>query len=783
MPLIRSAALTLFALVVAGLVPGPGDAADGAPRTVAAPAAASAGWEKVLDAAGRYVRAGAHDETQSRRHRDALKRVQDEAGAAKAAAEREVKNAQDLLDALGPAQAREGAEVAAKRREHTRNVAQVGERLALADLALRRARDLESDIGSLARARLVERLLGPLPAPLSPAVIAKAVPEAATFAVTVLHSPATWWADFAGQDRAQTLFWRGLFVVVLAVGAAVAARRGLIGRFGQVAVSAEPTLARRILAAVAEAVARGLVPAALLGGALAWVNREEALFGGVFGAAINGALVAGLVMTIVPALTRTLLAPKLPAWRIVAAPAEAGRGLARRIEILAAVFAAELFIQTVARSAPVSAELMSVFFAGATVAEAVLLMVAVAHPLLGELDVVLWRLVRRLIVAVALASVGATVVGYGWLGRYLIEATLYSTAVFAALFLARGLVAEGIDILLGSEIARTRVRVSARVLQRLKFWLAAAVDPALTLFGLFLVAPFWGLPYRDMTDSILAAAKGFKIGNITFSPIAIVTAVAVFLAGLAVTRMIQRKLIDGVLPETRLDAGAQHSLTAGVGYVGFIVALALAVAVAGVDLTNIALVAGALSVGIGFGLQNIVSNFVAGLTLLIERPISVGDWVVIGAHEGRVRRISFRSTEIETWQRASVIIPNAEILSTAVVNWTLNDRTGRIEIPVGVAYGSDTAKVRDMLVACARAHPRILADPPPTALFRAFGDSSLNFELRCFTDNVMERLAIVSDLLFAIDRRFREEGIDIPFPHRTVHVVGTPPPASVSGKT
>ncbi len=768
------------------LAAGPGDAAE-AQRTAAAPVASSAGWERALDAAGRYVRGHTHDEALARHHRDALKRVQDEAGAAKAAAEREFKTAQELLEALGPAQSkdgpREGAEVSAKRRQYTRDVAQAGGRVALADLALRRARELEADIGALARASLIERLLGPLPIPLAPAVVAKAVPETVALMATILQSPAQWWGRLADPGRAQTLFWRGLFVVVLAVGVAFAARRVLLRHFGYDPGIAEPSIARRILAAAAEAVSRGMVPAALLGGGLAWINREGALFNGVFGATVEGALVAGLVVTIVPALTRAVLAPTQSAWRVVAAPAEGGRGLARRIEILAAVFAADLFFQTVAGAAPVSAELTSLFFAGATAAEAILLMVVVGHPLLKGLSGGLWLLVRRLLVAVAIVSVAAAAVGYGWLGRYLIEATLYSTAVLAALFLLRGLVTESIDILLGSEIARSRLRVSARTLQRLKFWLAAAVDPAMVLIGLFLVAPFWGLPYRDMTDSILAAAKGFKIGNITFSPIAIVTALAVFFAGMAITRLIQRRLLDRVLPETRLDPGAQHSLTAGLGYVGFIVAVALAVAVAGVDLTNVALVAGALSVGIGFGLQNIVSNFVAGLTLLIERPISVGDWVVIGAHEGRVRRISFRSTEIETWQRASVIIPNAEILSTAVVNWTLNDRTGRIEIPVSVAYGSDTAKVRDMLVACARAHPRILADPPPTALFRAFGDSSLNFELRCFTDNVMERLAIVSDLLFAIDRRFREEGIDIPFPHRTVHVVGPPPPASASGKT
>ncbi|MBM3733018.1 MAG: mechanosensitive ion channel family protein [Acidimicrobiia bacterium] len=773
----RSIVFVVITLLAAAAPSLPGATAEGPARSPVS-ANAPAGWERTLDAASRYVRGRTHIEALARNYREALKRVQEEAGAAKAAAERESKAAQDLLDALDPAQAREGtregAEVAAKRRQYTRDVAQAGERLALADLALRRARELEAEIGALARASMVERLLSPLPTPFAPAVVAKAVPEAVTFAATILQSPAEWWNRFADADREQTLLWRGLFVVVLALGVAVAARRALLGRFGQVAVTGEPSIARRLLAAAVEAIARGLVPAVLLGGALAWVSREDALFGGVFGAVIVGGLVAALVVTIVPALTRAVLAPSISVWRIVAASDEQGRGLARRVEILAAVFAADLFFQTVARSVPISAELTSLYVIGATAAEAILLTVVVAHPVLKGRGGGLWRLVRRLLGAVVLVSVGAAAVGYGWLGRYLIEATLYSTAIFTALFLLRELVAEGIDILLGSEIARTRLNVSSRTLQRLKFWLAAGVDPGLALLGLFLAAPFWGLPYRDMIDSIVAAAKGFRVGNITFSPVAIVTALAVFFLGMAVTRLIQRKLMDGVLPETRLDAGAQHSLTAGIGYVGFIVAVALAVAVAGVDLTNVALVAGALSVGIGFGLQNIVNNFVSGLTLLVERPIRVGDWVVIGAHEGLVRRISFRSTEIETWQRASVIIPNAEILSTAVVNWTFNDRTGRIEILVGVAYGSDTAKVRDVLEACARAHPRVLADPAPVALFRAFGESSLDFELRCFTDNVMERLAITSDLLFAIDRRFREEGIEIPFPHQVVYHIETP---------
>ena len=181
-----------------------------------------------------------------------------------------------------------------------------------------------------------------------------------------------------------------------------------------------------------------------------------------------------------------------------------------------------------------------------------------------------------------------------------------------------------------------------------------------------------------------------------------------------------------------------------------------------------------MSVGIGFGLQSIVNNLVSGFILLFERPIKVGDWIIVGDKEGLVKKISFRATEIETWQRASVIVPNGELLTTAVTNWTHSDRRGRVEVPVGVAYGSDVEKVREILLACADEHDRVLKDPPPWVLFMNFGNSSLDFELRCFTNDVMRRMGCASDLRFAIDKRFREEGIEIPFPQHVVHMA--PPP-------
>ena len=342
--------------------------------------------------------------------------------------------------------------------------------------------------------------------------------------------------------------------------------------------------------------------------------------------------------------------------------------------------------------------------------------------------------------------------------------------MIALLFLVRGVLREVVGALTRSTVLRSRLGLRIQSLRRIRFWVRGALDPVMVIAGALIVLPFWGVPREELSRWSLAVLQGFKIGNVTIAPLDIILAVAVFVATMAATRFVQRRLLEGILPQTNLSVSVQHSLTAGIGYFGAILAAALAIAVVGVDLTNVALVAGALSVGIGFGLQNVVNNFVSGVILLAERPIKVGDWVVVGDKEGFVKRINFRGTELETFQRASVIIPNAEILSTPLTNWTHKDRYGRIDVAVGVAYGSDTARVRDLLLDVARDHSSILGHPEPFVIFLDFGESSLDFELRCFTGDVIYRPRIASDLRFDIDRLFREEGIEIPFPHRVVHL-------------
>jgi small-conductance mechanosensitive channel len=200
------------------------------------------------------------------------------------------------------------------------------------------------------------------------------------------------------------------------------------------------------------------------------------------------------------------------------------------------------------------------------------------------------------------------------------------------------------------------------------------------------------------------------------------------------------------------------------------IAFVLAVAAAGIQLDRFALIVGALSVGIGFGMQNIVNNFVSGLILAFERPIQAGDTIEFGNMFGRVGRIGVRSSTVRTFDGAEVIVPNGNLISNEVTNWTLSDKTRRMEILVGVAYGSNPHKVLDLLLRTAQANDSLLSAPPPTALFLGFGDSSLDFSLRCWTDDFDNYLDIKSTLTLAVHDALQAAGIEIPFPQRDLHL-------------
>jgi small-conductance mechanosensitive channel len=225
-----------------------------------------------------------------------------------------------------------------------------------------------------------------------------------------------------------------------------------------------------------------------------------------------------------------------------------------------------------------------------------------------------------------------------------------------------------------------------------------------------------------------------------------------------------------VFPRLRLDPGLEFSIARFAHYAVLTLGLLLGLETLHVDLTGLAVVAGILSVGIGFGLQNVASNFIAGIILLIERPITVGDYVTVGDTKGIIRAINMRSTEIVTRDNVSIIVPNSEFVSGRVVNWSHGDPRLRLRVAVGVSYSSDVAQVSRVLLEVACATPDVLADPPPEVQFTRFGESSLDFELEVWIADPQHEEPVTSSLHYAIRAAFLDNGIEIPFPQRDLNI-------------
>ena len=396
--------------------------------------------------------------------------------------------------------------------------------------------------------------------------------------------------------------------------------------------------------------------------------------------------------------------------------------------------------------------------------------------------ILLWR------ISVLLKSVISSTANFSSLQLRLLgflRRILLGVAVISPLIAAIGYVNAGSAIALPM-IKTLGLLALIVILQRLTFDVYAAIlnkseeeadalAPVLLGFIITIsVLPFfaiiWGTRVSSLTELWIQFQDGIKIGDSRISPLDFLTFILLFTIGYMLTRVVQSALRGSILPKTNLDSGAQNALVAGLGYIGIFIAALVSISSTGLDLSSLAIVAGALSVGIGFGLQNIVSNFVSGVILLIERPISQGDWIEVSGKMGYVRNISVRSTRIETFDRTDVIIPNADLVSGVVTNWTRGNTIGRVIIPVGVAYGTDTKKVEKLLRDIISKNEHVAKDPAPGVVFQGFGADSMDFEIRAILSDVNYMLSVKSDVNHEIVKRFNKEGIEIPFAQRDVWI-------------
>lgn len=384
------------------------------------------------------------------------------------------------------------------------------------------------------------------------------------------------------------------------------------------------------------------------------------------------------------------------------------------------------------------------------------------------------KIAGRIALLLLLVVFVANAYGYVALARLVGNAVLGSAYVavifYAAIKIAEGLVMVALRIwplaLLGMvERHRSLLLHQARRMIR---WLAL-------LFWILFTLEFFSLREALFNAISNALAAELVVGNLHISSGIVLLFILTVWASFVLSRFLRFILEEDVYPRITLAGGVPYAISTMLHYSMLLVGFLLAMTAIGVNLDRFAILAGAFGVGIGFGLQNIVNNFVSGLILLFERPVKVGDMVQLSERGGELKRIGLRASVLRTWEGAEVIVPNGKLISDEVINWTLSDQQRRIELSVGVAYGTDPEQVIELLTQVALTHPDIMPDPPPQAFFLKFGDNSLDFQLRAWTGLYEQWMVTRSDLMVAVNAALRDANISIPFPQRDLHLKNITP--------
>jgi potassium efflux system protein len=478
------------------------------------------------------------------------------------------------------------------------------------------------------------------------------------------------------------------------------------------------------------------------------------------------------IVIVVNALMTTVLSPRAPEWRLIPAGDRAALRITRLVLALVILYGLMTFVHSATRivQAPFTLTLALTLPANLLVAA---LVAAILKTPLEEKDVegmpsLTWlRLLRLPLWVISLAIVATSFAGYLALSRFIAQQLIVTGSILALVYLLL-LWADGYAQGMRNENSAVGswLKGAAALDQDKREKLSVPVSLLLKLVVLIASVPLillqWGYPWPDIIELYRQLFFGFRIGTTEISLAAIFASIIVFVLGYFAAKLFQGWLDRQVLKPAGLSGGLRDSIRTTVGYAGIFAAALLALSYAGFNLSNIAIVAGALSVGIGLGLQAVVSNFVSGLILLAERPIKIGDLVTVGGEEGYVRKISVRSTEIETFERANVLIPNSSFITDKVKNWTLRNNTARTSISVAVAHGSDPRLVKAILLKVAQDHLNVMTSPEPSVDFEDFNADSLNFKLYVHIYDLTKGGSTRTDLRIEILEAFKTNDIALP---------------------
>jgi potassium efflux system protein len=653
---------------------------------------------------------------------------------------------------------------------------------ARADQLLDRMTKLRSEV-------VLQTLMKRDPPPLSRDVLSKLGPQLVSV-VQMLGSALLAWGGegldgihFSNQDLWTLSVWSLVTIGLWWLGHAL--RR----RFGRGEAS-EPGQRDRTIAAVIDGVGVVLVPILavwLIGRILAATSPPPPL-----NMLLPELIQNVITFLLVVGLTATALAPQRPKWRVLPFTDDSAHALMTALRRLMGVGLTVDFVYMALTRGGGNREALASMGALVQATTIVLLTLPAlatrawhaARPDGSELPTMIggtwWSVARLALSALVMAAIGCALLGYASLAFHLQSAIYNSAFLVAVALLLHRVVADLVDAAAAPDTPSGRW---------LRQRLGLAPDTALhgqgivillfdvVLVGLLALAipAAWGVDTDAILDAMGQLLRGVRVGGVTISLGNVGIAIIAFGVCMALARLLRQIVRERVLPTLDAPLPLRQSIDAGLNYAGVIVAVLVGIAALGIDFTNLAIVLGALSVGIGLGLQNIANNIISGVVLLVERPIKAGDWVVVNGHEGFVRRINIRATEIETFQRTSVIMPNSLFLQNPVVNRTYSDTSSRIEIRLTVGLGTDVTLLQSVLLETALAHPRVLRVPAPIVRFLHIAPGGLDFELFVFVGRLEDRVAVCNDLHRDLLKRLIELKIVDPAPVPQLRVQGLEP--------
>ena len=705
--------------------------------------------------------------------------------------EKELKTAQKQLEALG-AEPEEGTveldELAKKRQEFKNNLAVLKNKIAETDLLQVKIDELNILILNSRNQKLIGSLVNRQSMFIEPQTFILGIKSLISFFWDIAKSPIVWY-NTELNEQAKTYVLSYLipifFILIIAFWLGLLLKRLILTNLGYRQDIENPRYGQKIMASVFVAVAYGVIPSLIIGSFLLWLIGTKIFTIGFFGRVLNSALFYLLYVILAKAIARVTFAPYNEKWRLLNVSTPKAVAIVKSLNLSIVLIGIISFLEHMAVNYDYSQDLLNglTIIACAIKSFVIVLLTGkifnqdenkntVECKAEDENDDDSISASAKILFSTAFICVvtfGVSIFGYPELSEYILNRIILSAIILSAFLIVHRLLSEVLRRILLLGFWGKTFKIRRKVLTKVNFGLSLVLNPLLALMFIFVALNLWGLS----GDFIIHVAKkvlfGFKIGGVEISLVAIVLSIVVFFASLALVKLAKNHLTNNVFTKLNMDEGIKHSLSSGIGFIGFIISILLAIIVMGADLTNLAVIAGALSVGIGFGLQNVINNFVSGIIILFERPFKVGDWVILDNQEGTIKQINIRSTELETFNKTSVIIPNATLLSSSIINMTHDNNWTRKAVTVSVAYGTDVNKVTDILLECAKNNKKILKTPAPYVLFQDFGANSLEFELRCYSKNIWEGWSIPSELRYEINKRFIEEKIEIPFPQLVIH--------------